>query len=91
MGEIADQIFDEVLDDELNGTVCPIHNIWYNKKYTYCWMCEEGLPSINESEIMDEKKMSQSKVSWWIGSNDSLGKYSKISKRKTCRKKILLV
>jgi len=49
MGEIADQIFDEVLDDEVNGAVCPLHNVFYNSRYTYCWMCEDGV----NSEVSD--------------------------------------
>ena len=42
MGDIADQIFDEMLDDYANMEMCPIHKIYYNAAHTCCYKCEEG-------------------------------------------------
>ena len=41
MGDIADQIYDKMLDDEAHGMVCDLHNVWYNSRTGACVYCEE--------------------------------------------------
>ena len=43
MGDLAEEVYDRMLDDEANGEVCPIHGIWYNARITCCWKCENGI------------------------------------------------